>query len=264
MDMHAYALQAADGKEKWKTEKLYGAGFHSWWPVIWRDRVIFATGHNYRNGLSPGSEDCESAKRGGYYHDAEYQTIFGRLGEQDYIGPTGTEPGDWVKGTFTIDATRAAKYFGQKPWRGKGDSPHFHTAGNGCSPLLLATGKDWEADLDGDGKPECAPFLWTGSKNGVPPPPMVSGFDNVLYRHNQYAAQRGARSQIAGWKFAAPFVSRITSDYGASDEPHIASGGGKGGCTHFRLYGNGGCPLFRHGKGDSPLFAKARKGYSPL
>ena len=40
--------------------------------------------------------------------------------------------------------------------------------------------------------------------------------------------------------------------------------GGKGGCTHFRLYGNGGCPLFRHGKGDSPLFAKARKGYSPL
>jgi len=39
---------------------------------------------------------------------------------------------------------------------------------------------------------------------------------------------------------------------------------GKGGCTRFRLYGNGGCPLFRPGKGDSPLFAKARKGYSPL
>jgi outer membrane protein assembly factor BamB len=215
MDMHAYALRAADGKEKWETEKLYGAGFQSWWPVIWRDRVIFATGHNYRNGLSPGSEDCESAKRGGYYHDAEYQAIFGSLGEQDYIGPTGTEPGDWVKGTFTIDATRAAKYFGQKPWRRM------------LYCLDAATGKDWEADLDSDGKPERAPFLWTGSKNGVPPPPMVSGFDNVLYRHNQYAAQRGARSQIAGWKFAAPFVSRITSDYGASDEPHIASGGGR-------------------------------------
>jgi len=215
MDMHAYALGAADGKEKWKTEKLYGAGFHSWWPVIWRDRVIFVTGHNYRNGLSPGSEDCESARRGGYYHDAEVREVFAGLGERDFLGATGTEPGDWVRDTFTVNMLKACRYFGQKPWRRM------------LYCLAAATGQDWEADLDGDGKPERAPFLWTGSKNGVAPPPIVSGFDNVLYRHNHYAGHFGARSHISGWKFAAPFVSRITMDYGATDEPHIASGGGR-------------------------------------
>lgn len=93
--------------------------------------------------------------------------------------------------------------------------------------LDARSGQDWGADLDGDGQVERAPFLWTGAKNGTPPPPMVSGFDNVLYRHNQYATSRGARSQVAGWKFGTPFISRITGDYGASDEPHIASGGGR-------------------------------------
>jgi hypothetical protein len=171
---------------------------------------------NYRNGQNPGSENCETGRKsGGYYHDAEYRAIFGEMDGQDYVGPTGAEPGDWVQGTFTIDATRAAKYFGQKPWRRM------------LYCLDAATGQDWGADLDGDGQVEHAPFLWTGSKNGTPPPPIVSGFDNVLYRHNQYAAYRGARSHISGWKLGTSFVSRITSDYGASDEPHIASGGGK-------------------------------------
>ena len=55
MDMRAYALTAADGAERWKTDKLYGEGFQSWWPVIWRDQVVLVTGHNYRAGLRPGS-----------------------------------------------------------------------------------------------------------------------------------------------------------------------------------------------------------------
>ena len=220
MDMLAYALNAADGKEKWKTDKLYGAGFHSWWPVIWRDQVVFVTGHNYRAGLKPGSGSMpEQGPRGsGYYHDSEYKAIFGGqegAGQPAYEGETGTEPGDWVKGTFTINAMKAAHYFGEKPWR---QMTYF---------LSQSKGENWSADLDGDGKPEHAPFLWTGAKNGTPPPPIVSGFDNVLYRHNQYGTSQGIRSQISGWKFGSPFVSRITRDYGASDEPHIASGGGK-------------------------------------
>jgi hypothetical protein len=217
MTMRCYALRATDGKERWKTEKLHGAGFQSWWPVVWRDRVIFVTGHNYRSGQKPGSESCEvqGARRGGYYHDVEAREVFAGVGERDFLGPTGTEPSDWVQGTFTINMLRAAKYFGQKPWRRM------------LYCLDAKTGEDWAADLDGDGKVEHAPFLWTGSKNGIAPPPVVSGFDNVLYRHNHYAGRFGARSHISGWKFGAPFVSRITMDYGATDEPHIASGGGK-------------------------------------
>jgi len=218
MDMHAYALKAADGTVKWKTEKLHGAGFHSWWPVIWRDQVVFVTMTNYRNGQRPGSSSMpENARnRGGYYHNGEYQVIFdGQRGPAVYMGPTGTEPGDWAEGTFTIDAMRACKYFGEKPWRQM------------LYCLDQATGKNWGKDLDGDGKKERAPFLWTGSKNGTPPPPIVSGFDNVLYRHNQYGTYQGIRSHISGWKFGTQYISRISRDYGASDEPHIASGGGK-------------------------------------
>jgi hypothetical protein len=220
MDMRAYALTAADGAERWKTDKLYGEGFQSWWPVIWRDQVVLVTGHNYRAGLRPGSGSMpeQLPRGGGYYHDSEYRAIFGaeeRTSPPAYIGPTGTEPGDWVAGTFTIDATKAAKYFGEKPWR---QMTYF---------LSQASGENWGADLDGDGRIERAPFLWTGSKNGIAPPPMVSGFDNVLYRHNQYGTYQGIRSQLSGWKFGTPFVSRITRDYGASDEPHIASGGGR-------------------------------------
>jgi len=218
MDMHAYALTAADGKLKWKTDKLHGAGFQSWWPVLWRDQVVFVTGHNYRNGQRPGAESMpeNDRRRGAYYHNGEYQAVFeGKRGPAAYIGATGSEPGDWAEGTMTIDATKAARYFGQKPWRQM------------LYCLDRQTGANWGKDLDGDGKVEHAPFLWTGSKNGIAPPPMVSGHDHVLYRHNQYGTYEGIRSQVSGWKFGTPFVSRITMDYGASDEPHIASGGGK-------------------------------------
>ena len=217
MNTRAFALKASDGTVKWKTEQMHGAGFHSWWPVVWRDQVVFVTATNYRNGQRPGSGSCpeQQPRGGGYYHDSEYKAVFGGFAEPGYIGQTGTEPGDWVEGTFTVDSMRACKYFGEKPWRQM------------TYVLDQATGKNWGKDLDGDGKEEHAPFLWHGSKNGITPPPMVSGFDNVLYKFNQYGTSLQIRGQISGWKFGTQFVSRITRDYGASDEPHIASGGGR-------------------------------------
>lgn len=220
MDMRAYALRVSDGSPAWKTDPLHGAGFHSWWPVVWRDQVVFVTAHNYRNGQRPGAGSCpeQQPNGGGYYHDSEYKTVFGQdehAGQARYLGATGTEPGDWTAGTFTIDASVACDYFGDRPWRQM------------TYVLDQRTGENWGADLDGDGKPEHAPFLWHGSKNGTPPPPMVSGLDNVLYRFNQYGTYQQIRGQISGWKFGTPYVSRITNDYGASDEPHIASGGGR-------------------------------------
>ena len=46
-DSHAYALNAQSGALVWKSAKLPGAGFHSFWPVVYRDRVIFSGSHNY-------------------------------------------------------------------------------------------------------------------------------------------------------------------------------------------------------------------------
>jgi outer membrane protein assembly factor BamB len=45
-DAHAYALDT-DGELVWKSAKLPGSGFHSWWPVIYGNKVVFAGGHNY-------------------------------------------------------------------------------------------------------------------------------------------------------------------------------------------------------------------------
>ena len=62
MSMHAYAVCVADGSIKWRTAQLHGAGFHSWWPVVWRDRVLFTTMTNYRNGQRPGAASMPENK----------------------------------------------------------------------------------------------------------------------------------------------------------------------------------------------------------
>jgi outer membrane protein assembly factor BamB len=36
-DSYAYAVNAQTGEQVWKSPKLPGAGFDSWWPVIYRD-----------------------------------------------------------------------------------------------------------------------------------------------------------------------------------------------------------------------------------
>lgn len=220
-DMHAYALYL-NGTLKWKSEKLHGAGFHSWWPVIWRDKIIFVTVANYRFDQDPGAASCdvyyppEHWNAGHiieYYHEVEGTEI--QSSGLEYI--EGTEPGDWVAGTKTYDASPTTQYFEKYPWR----RSHYF--------LDINTGADWGFDYDGDGNPEYAPIAKTGTHNGVHPPPMVSGFDNVLYQQNNYRMKSDGvvlYGQIAGWKMGTPFISQITNDPAAWDEPHIASGGG--------------------------------------
>ena len=40
-DARAYALDARTGKPVWQSDKLPGMGWHSWWPVIYKDVVLF-------------------------------------------------------------------------------------------------------------------------------------------------------------------------------------------------------------------------------
>jgi hypothetical protein len=51
-DSYAYALHR-DGSFFWRSVKLPGAGFHSWWPVVAGDLVIFSGSRNYRNNSAP-------------------------------------------------------------------------------------------------------------------------------------------------------------------------------------------------------------------
>ena len=40
-DARAYALDARTGTQVWQSDKLPGMGWHSWWPVIYKDVVLF-------------------------------------------------------------------------------------------------------------------------------------------------------------------------------------------------------------------------------
>ena len=64
-DAHAYALNAADGSLVWKSQKFPGAGFQSFWPVLYtekitgKDYVIFSGSQNYRFGGFTNVNDIE-------------------------------------------------------------------------------------------------------------------------------------------------------------------------------------------------------------
>jgi outer membrane protein assembly factor BamB len=225
-DAHAYALNANNGSLVWKSQKLPGAGFHSYWPVVYKDWVIFGGAENYRMAYwsedfpSIGTEsNLTSLERDELYPNHQSDPI------ETTIGPQGTEPGDWVEGTVTIDASQPTvtpngptlpitEYFEQKPWR----RTYF--------VLDRLTGEEFTFDSDSDSRPEYAPFPWAGTHSGNRYPPVIGG-DGVLYQYVNYLSNPWiTQGNITGWKFGTPFISRISSSSFAVDEPQAYSAGG--------------------------------------
>jgi outer membrane protein assembly factor BamB len=202
-DNHAYALNAITGDLVWKSDKLPGRGFHSYWPVIYRDHVIFSGSYIYRhtdpfsgahNKLDPVEIYPAGSSRG------------------DPIGKTGNEPGDWIKGTPTIDMSAVVKYLQKYPHR---RTSFF---------LNLSDGKEYT--FNHDGKPAYAPILWFGSENGTRYPPAV-GPDGVIYQANHLHYDTWIpRGRVSGWKFGTPFVSSPSGSDTAIDEPIAYAIGG--------------------------------------
>ena len=199
-DGHAYALNAATGALVWKSAKLPGAGFQSWWPVVHGDRVIFSGSNNYRTSLTPGGG-------GQFSNDLEKEDVYPNYATDPrgtLIGNMNTSPGPWAAGTPTIDASRILNYFSAKPWR------------KSVFVLNRTTGVEEET----------APVLWTGTHSGSRYPPVV-GSDNVLYQQNNYMSDPFiAGGQVAGWSPGIPYITVVNSDWAAVDEPHAASAGG--------------------------------------
>ena len=219
-DSYAYALNAGTGALVWKSAKLLGAGFQSWWPVVYGDYVIFAGSTNYRHSteLGPGS----LAK-------IEFPEIFPNYKEDPrgtLVGPLGEALGEWADGTPTIDTSKPTvtsngqtqpitKYFESFPWR----RTYF--------VLNRLTGQEYTTDFDSDGLPEYAPILQYGLKGAGNRYPPVVGADNVLYQANMFMSDTFIPGgQISGWQLGTPFISVITSDWGAFDEPMAYSAGG--------------------------------------
>jgi len=198
-DSHAYALNAENGNLVWKSEKLPGAGFHSWWPVIYNNRVIFAGSNNYRTDAGPGERQ--------HFSTIEKKDLYPNSATDPRgtpIGSEGTISGDWIPGTPTIDAQRIVDYLEEKPWR---------------KTLFVLDQTIGE-------ETEIAPFAWTGTHSGNRYPPII-GSDGVLYAQNNYLSDRWiAGGNISGWKFGTSIISRPSGGWIAVDEPQAYSAGG--------------------------------------
>ncbi len=215
-DAHAYALNAATGSLVWKSAKLPGAGFNSFWPVVYEDRIILTSSRNYR-GIAPGKFD---PRDGEIIFPNRAQDPKGTL-----IGPLGTEPYKWVAGTPTIDMSKAETTSNGSTFP-LTEFLELYPDRRTIFVLNRFTGTEYSYDFDNDGKKEYAPISFTGGALGTIYPPIVGG-DGVLYLQNMYMSNSDIPGgHIAGWKLDSPHISIISSDWGARDEPHTFVGGG--------------------------------------
>lgn len=210
-DTYAYAVKVSTGAQVWKSAKLPGTGFFSYWPVIYTDKatgkdyVIFTGGSNYRavEFWQPQTFETPAFK--------DYNLPSNRL-------PLASAPvsGDWVAGTAVLDASVIADYLAKHP----ADRTSF--------VLDAATGAEFT--YTANGQQSYAPFNYSGvTRGGSKYPPIINGVDGVYYQQTAYASydhwvDTGAP---VGWKFGTPYISEISDWTQASDEPVAFSSGGR-------------------------------------
>ncbi|MDD3826522.1 MAG: PQQ-binding-like beta-propeller repeat protein [Anaerolineae bacterium] len=190
-DMYAYALNARTGNLVWKSAKLPAGGFHSWWPVVAGDAVIFPGSRPYRYMVRP---------------QVNQQTELLTNEDPGYSTPMGNTLPDG-----TVDAEQAFQYFESKPWR----RVYF--------VLDATTGKEITFDFDQDGRPEYAPFMKVGTHSGTVYPAVVDAA-GTIYTFNNYGPDKYDQGP-AGWQFGARSIIPTTS-LTAPDEPLALSMGG--------------------------------------
>ena len=199
-DSKAYALDAITGGVKWISAQLPATEFHSWWPVVSGDKVIFTGDEKYRYTPPGTTNDLQNI-------DAD-----------EFLLPTYGTPGDIgprdASGRMNIAS--AAAYFENKPWR----RTYF--------VLEALTGKEVTFDINANGKPDYYPAFWWGTRSGMRYPTAV-GNDGLLYAANIYSipGQYATRGQIVGWAMGTPWITTPAGNSTqASDEPMAYSIGG--------------------------------------
>jgi len=212
-DARAYALDARTGTQVWRSDKLPGMGWHSWWPVIYKDVVLF-TRTEVEKGLVGFQNEWLFSKN---------KTA------KNLPGVRGTEPGDWAAGEPTVDIRTNPNggtildWFERYPWR------------RSLIVLNRRTGKEVTFDLDTDGTTDAAPMLWAWTHGGTCYPPLVSGHDGVIYfRSVSHAVGSSIPGAVmVGWKYGTPFLSLPVSNmpgqsgFWPGDEPVGISAGGR-------------------------------------
>lgn len=228
-DGYAYALSATDGSLIWKSaNKLPGMGQYSWWPVLYQNNVIFT-----RTPFEGGLFGVETA------------WLFCPPGSTTCSIPSNRIPGTFVSAENEI-SNQPTMDVSTNP-NGSSFPNYFETFPHRRNAVFFnrTTGAEVPFDLDNDGAPDAAPISWVGDA-GTPYPPLVSGFDNVLYFRtvNRTNGISFSSATISGWNVGTPYLnlpfSSMSGQSGAmpQDEPVGISGGGN------KIYWNLCCDRF--------------------
>jgi outer membrane protein assembly factor BamB len=215
-DSYAYALDAQTGNLVWKSPKLLGAGFHSWWPVVYDDVVIFAGSSLYRDNIRPGTSPLAQN-----IDNLDRQVLQGSDPNDSASAgkPLGQRGADgWINTSQSVSVAggtaNIGTYYESKPWR----RTYF--------VVDKSTGQEISFDFDGDGTPNYAPILWFGPQSGNRYPPVV-GSDSLLYQaaHVYYYPWIG-RGMPVGWRYGTPYISTPSAQLMPIDEPIAYAAGG--------------------------------------
>jgi outer membrane protein assembly factor BamB len=221
-DNYAYALRADNGALVWKSEKLPGDGYQSFWPVVYQDQVVFGAALSYKSFSDPGTDSIKDSKGNGYdnfdpiqkadlFYDKNYDT--------GTVGPTVESDSSWAQGKQIIDGSRISEYLENNP----NPDPHLHKPWRRTYIVLnRSDGSEYTYDSDQDGYLETAPIVWWGTNSGNYYPPIV-GSDGIIYQNNIYSPN--GQGKVMGWKIGTPYLS-LVGGQGAVDEPQAISGGG--------------------------------------
>ena len=199
---YAYAL-TINGSLRWKSQKMVGDGYNSYWPVVYKEPsnekvyVIFSGKKPYREFMRPGTRSVGNS---------ETYTMYGAGLRSTYRFTSIND--EWAKGKTVLDYTPSLQYFEQHPYH------RTYTILDGSN------GEEYSMDFDLDGKSEYFP-VWPVFNPSTENPPVI-GPDGLIYINNLY---QESRSRVMGWKFGTPYFA-LTDINDAADEPMILSGSG--------------------------------------
>jgi outer membrane protein assembly factor BamB len=229
-DNFAYALNT-NGTLAWKT-KLISDGFHSWWPVVYKNKIIYPTTFVYRDAATPGSGDALKTIGLNAQAYGNNQVAGTRLGP--FSSPT-----TWSDGYHVLDASALTEAYERQDTDPVTD-PYKHVYWiRPYIALDAATGNEVEGDSDGDGFGEGIPFAWWAKPGSTIYPPIVNLSNSLLYSGSNFECCSDTKGKVYGWSddhwnYLTLVGSSIAGDgrpsgtggWAAMAEPQAISGGG--------------------------------------
>jgi hypothetical protein len=226
LDNATYAINTSNGTlvSGWG-QKMQGNGFYSYWPVVYNDPgsgkeyVIFSGSNQYRPGVPPGENGSNTEL------NAWDLATFGKgLTEGTLVAPRGSDGLLDISKDYTGNNASGLGLNGYLE-----NNPEHHTV----FIVDTTTGSEAAFNINGNAKPDFAPFVWFGTQSGNRFPMVISGASgqgSIIYGANAYSYLDGIinRGGLAGWKFGTQYMS-TPEKFGylhAPDEPMYFAGGG--------------------------------------